>query len=132
MIFAKSHVTYEVNDNSRRCIMFKGFNGETVLLVIGVLLTWLIFVLGVAKLAQFYLLMSQARREVDTNLTGIANQLGKLQTLVAELLKEQRRTSRLIADLTDLKKAEMTGEYEIVETPIDGNIVLQNSEEQQV
>ena len=112
--------------------MFKGFNGERVLLVIGVLLTWLIFVLGVAKLAQFYLLMSQARREVDTNLTGIANQLGKLQTLVAELLKEQRSTSRLIADLTDLKKAEMTGEYEIVETPIDGNIVLQNSEEQQV
>jgi hypothetical protein len=99
--------------------MFKAINGETVLLVIGVLLTWLIFVLGVAKLAKFYLSMSQARREVDTNLTGIANQLNKMQTIMAELLKEQRRTSRLIADLTDLKKAEMTGEYEIVETPID-------------
>ena len=103
--------------------MFKAINGETVLLVIGVLLTWLIFVLGVAKLAQFYLSMSQARREVDTNLTGIANQMNKIQTLIAELLKEQRRTSRLISDLTDLKKAEMTGEYEIIETPIDSNAV---------
>ena len=99
--------------------MFKVINSETILLVIGVLLTWLIFVLGVAKLAQLYLSMSQARREVDTNLTGIANQMNKIQTIIAELLKEQRRTSRLIADLTDLKKAEMTGEYEIVETPID-------------
>ena len=99
--------------------MFKVINGETFLLVIGVLLTWLIFVLGVAKLAKFYLCMSQARREVDTNLTGIANQLNKMQTIMAELLKEQRRTSRLIADLTDLKKAEMTGEYEIIETPIE-------------
>ena len=99
--------------------MLKVINSETILLVIGVLLTWLIFVLGVAKLAQLYLSMSQARREVDTNLTGIANQMNKIQTIIAELLKEQRRTSRLIADLTDLKKAEMTGEYEIVETPID-------------
>ena len=110
--------------------MFKGINGETILLVIGVLLTWLIFVLGVAKLAQFYLSMTQARREVDTNLTGIANQLGKIQTLIAELLKEQRRTSRLISDLTDLKKAEMTGEYEIVETPIDNSAVPQETIEE--
>ena len=110
--------------------MYKGINGETILLIIGVLLTWLIFVLGVAKLAQFYLSMSQARREVDTNLTGIANQLNKIQTLIAELLKEQRRTSRLISDLTDLKKAEMTGEYEIVETPIEQNQApAQNTEE---
>lgn len=109
--------------------MFKGINGETILLVIGVLLTWIIFVLGVAKLAQFYMSMNQARREIDTNLTGIGNQLGKLQTLVAELLKEQRRTSRLISDLTDLKKAEMTGEYEIIETPIDANAVPQTEEQ---
>lgn len=109
--------------------MFKAINGETVLLVIGVLLTWLIFVLGVAKLAQFYLSMTQARREIDTNLTGIGNQMGKLQTLVAELLKEQRRTSRLISDLTDLKKAEMTGEYEIVETPIDTDAPAQTGEQ---
>lgn len=110
--------------------MFKAINGETVLLVIGVLLTWLIFVLGVAKLAQFYLSMNKARREIDTNLTGIANQMNKLQTLVAELLKEQRRTSRLISDLTDLKKAEMTGEYEIIETPIDANAVPQTEEQE--
>lgn len=110
--------------------MFKAVNGETVLLIISVLLTWIIFVLGVAKLAQFYLSMNQARREVDTNLTGIANQLGKLQTLVAELLKEQRRTSRLIADLTDLKKAEMTGEYEIIETPLEQAAVSQGDDQQ--
>ena len=110
--------------------MFKAVNGETVLLIISVLLTWIIFVLGVAKLAQFYLSMNQARREVDTNLTGIANQLGKLQTLVAELLKEQRRTSRLIADLTDLKKAEMTGEYEIIETPLEQAAISQGDDQQ--
>ena len=110
--------------------MYKGINGETILLIIGVLLTWLIFVLGVAKLAQFYLCMSQARREVDTNLTGIANQMNKIQTIIAELLKEQRRTSRLISDLTDLKKAEMTGEYEIIETPIDPNQIPSENGEQ--
>lgn len=98
--------------------MPKTFDGTTIMLIISVVLTWIIFILGVAKLAQFYLSMNKARHEVDSNLTGIAGQLGKMQTMIAEMLKEQRRTSRLIADLTDLKKAEMTGEYEIVETPI--------------
>ena len=98
--------------------MPKTFDGTTIMLIISVMLTWIIFILGVAKLAQFYLSMNKARHEVDSNLTGIAGQLGKMQTMIAEMLKEQRRTSRLIADLTDLKKAEMTGEYEIVETPI--------------
>ena len=108
--------------------MLKTFSmTEIVIIMVAILLTWIIFVLGVAKLAQFYHSMKQARREVDTNLTGIATQLNKLQTLIAELLKEQRRTSRLISDLTDLKKAEMTGEYEIIETPIDP----QTAEEQQ-
>ena len=107
------------------------FSGATlILLIAGVLLTWLIFVLGVAKLAQFYISMNAARREVDTNLTGIANQMNKLQTIVAELLKEQRRTSRLISDLTDLKKAEMTGEYEIIETPIENAPAQAEHEEQ--
>ncbi len=99
--------------------MFKTFTAEMIIIMVAILLTWIIFVLGVAKLAQFYLSMNQARREIDTNLTGIAGQLNKLQTIIAELLKEQRRTSRLISDLNDLKKAEMTGEYEIIETPIE-------------
>ena len=110
--------------------MPKTFDGTTIMLIISVMLTWIIFILGVAKLAQFYLSMNKARHEVDSNLTGIAGQLGKMQTMIAEMLKEQRRTSRLIADLTDLKKAEMTGEYEIVETPIvDQHAGVQETED---
>ena len=110
--------------------MPKTFDGTTIMLIISVMLTWIIFILGVAKLAQFYLSMNKARHEVDSNLTGIAGQLGKMQTMIAEMLKEQRRTSRLIADLTDLKKAELTGEYEIVETPIvDQHAGVQETED---
>ncbi len=108
--------------------MIKTFDGTTIMLIISIVLTWIIFILGVAKLAQFYMSMDKARHEVDSNLTGIANQLGKMQTMIAEMLKEQRRTSRLIADLTDLKKAEMTGEYEIVETPINNQVVTEEQE----
>ncbi len=89
-------------------------------------LTWLIVMLGVVKISQMAILVKKMEKSVDMNLTGIASQMQKLQTITAELLKEQRRTSRLISDLTDLKKAEMTGEFEIVETPIvDANTVTE-------
>lgn len=89
-----------------------------IMLLIGLMLTCIIIMLGVAKLAKFYLSMNMMRREVDTSLTGIATQLSKLQTIMAESIKEQRRTARLLADLCDLKRAEMTGEFEIIENPV--------------
>lgn len=92
---------------------------ETISLIVVVLLTWLIVVLGVVKISQIFLMLKKICKDVDMNLTGIASQMQKVQTITAEMLKEQRRTSRLISDLTDLKKAEMTGEFEIVETPLE-------------
>ena len=91
---------------------------ELVSAVVLVALTWLIVMLGVVKISQMAVLVKKMEKSVDMNLSGIASQMQKLQTIAAEMLKEQRRSSRLISDLTDLKKAEMTGEFEIVETPI--------------
>ena len=100
---------------------------EVVSIITVVSLSWLIIMLGVIKISQMAILVKKMEKSVDMNLTGIASQMQKLQTITAELLKEQRRTSRLISDLTDLKKAEMTGEYEIVETPIV-NVANENVE----
>ena len=99
---------------------------EIISIITVISLTWLIVMLGVVKISQMAILVKKMEKSVDVNLTGIASQMQKLQTITAELLKEQRRTSRLISDLTDLKKAEMTGEFEIVETPIvDTNTITE-------
>jgi uncharacterized protein YoxC len=94
---------------------------EIISMIVAVFFTWLIVMLGVVKISQMAIFVKKIEKSVDMNLSGIASQMQKLQTITAELLKEQRRTSRLISDLTDLKKAEMTGEFEIVETPIVDN-----------
>jgi altronate dehydratase len=103
---------------------------ELISAIVSVMLTWLIVMLGVVKISQMALLVKKMEKSVDMNLSGIASQMQKLQTIAAELLKEQRRSSRLISDLIDLKKAEMTGEFEIVETPIVDTANIEQGEVQ--
>ena len=90
-----------------------------VLVIIGALLTWVIFILGVAQLSRFYTKFIEASKAADSNLTALNAQLKKVQSSMAELIIEQRRQIRLQAEQLDLKRAEMTGEYEIVEEPIN-------------
>ena len=94
------------------------FQFPTITLWIVAALTWIVVMMGVAQLSRFYSKFQDARRELDANLLGMAGQLKKLQTTLTELLVEQRRITRLQVELLDLKRAEMTGDFEIVEEPV--------------
>ena len=86
--------------------------------------------MGVAQLSRFYSKFQDARRELDANLLGMAGQLKKLQTTLTELLVEQRRITRLQVELLDLKRAEMTGDFEIVEEPVPGAVAAPAEEKE--
>ena len=60
----------------------------------------------------------------------MACQLKKLQTTLTELLVEQRRITRLQVELLDLKRAEMTGDFEIVEEPVPGAVAAPAEEKE--
>lgn len=90
-----------------------------ILVIIGAVLTWVIFILGVAQLSRFYTKFLEASKSVDNNLTALNAQMKKIQASMAELIIEQRRQIRLQTEQLDLKRAEMTGDYEIVEEPIN-------------
>lgn len=79
-------------------------------LVLGVVagLTWLIVILVLVQLSRFLAKFEQGRQELDANIIGMAGQLKKMQTTIAEILIEQKRVTRLTVEGLDLKKAEMT------------------------
>jgi biopolymer transport protein ExbB/TolQ len=94
------------------------FSSINIWVLVGALLTWIIFILGVAQLSRLYSRFVEASKSLDNNLNAVNAQLKKMQSLLAELIIEQRRQSRLQTEQLDLKRAEMTGDYEIVEEPI--------------
>ena len=94
-------------------------NSLNILVIIGAVLTWVIFILGVAQLSRFYTKFLEASKSVDNNLNALNAAMKKVQASMAELIIEQRRQIRLQSEQLDLKRAEMTGEYEIVEEPIN-------------
>ena len=91
-------------------------------MVLGVVagLTWLIVILVLVQLSRFLAKFEQGRQELDANIIGMAGQLKKMQTTIAEILIEQKRVTRLTVEGLDLKKAEMTGDFEIIEEPLPG------------
>ena len=106
------------------------FQFPTITLWIVAALTWIVIMMGVAQLSRFYSKFQDARRELDANLLGMAGQLKKLQTTLTELLVEQRRITRLQVELLDLKRAEMTGDFEIVEEPVPGAVAAPAEEKE--
>jgi hypothetical protein len=80
-------------------------NTYNVTLIVVGLLTWLVFILGVAKFSKFYLQFIVYRRELDTNLTGMGSGVKKLQNAIAEMILEQRRTNKLMLELIENGKA---------------------------
>ena len=106
------------------------FQFPTITLWIVAALTWIVVMMGVAQLSRFYSKFQDARRELDANLLGMAGQLKKLQTTLTELLVEQRRITRLQVELLDLKRAEMTGDFEIVEEPLPGAVAAPAEEKE--
>ena len=57
-------------------------------------------------------------KDNEANLIGLSGQIKKLQSTVSELLGENRRLIRIVNQLLELKQAEMTGGFEIVEEPL--------------
>ena len=72
----------------------------------------------VAQLSHFYAKFQEFRKDYEANIIGLAGQLKKLQSTMSEQLGEQRRQLRLFNELLELKRAEMTGDFEIVEETI--------------
>lgn len=82
-------------------------------------LTWVIIMLGVAQLSRFYRRFCLSRSAMDAHLLGLAGQVKRMQSTLNELLVEQRKANRISQQLLDLKQAEMTGDFEIIEEPIE-------------
>ena len=81
-------------------------------------LTWLIIMCTVVQVSKFYANFCIARKTLETNMTGLTGQIKRLQSTMTELLVEMRKNNRIQQNLLDLKQAEMTGDFEIVEEPI--------------
>ena len=77
-------------------------------------------ILVLVQLTRFLAKFEQERRDFDEDLIGLAGQIKKMQTTLAEILIEQRRITRLTVEGLDLKKAEMTGDFDIIEEPLPG------------
>ena len=73
------------------------------LIVVGVL-TWLVFILGVAKFSKYYVQFVVFRKDLDINLTGLGSSVKKLQNSISEMILEQRRTNKLMLELIDNSK----------------------------
>ncbi len=80
----------------------------------------LLALIATAALA-FLLFMKQREvaREVSDIRIGMAEMSSHLDKPLGDLLGEERRMTRLISELLALKQAEMTGDFEIVEEPIE-------------
>ncbi len=91
---------------------------STLTIWVVAMLTWVIVMMGVAQLSRFYKNFQDYKRENEANLLGLAGQLKKLQTTLSEQLLEQRRMSKLLLEQLELKRAEMTGDFEIVEEEV--------------
>ena len=80
---------------------------------------------GVAILAACAAMMFKAGKafasvkdDIDANVAAIDAQMKRQQSAIAEIIIEQRRMTRVMTEQLELKKAEMTGDFEIVEEPI--------------
>lgn len=72
----------------------------------------------VAQISHFYAAFKASRRESEAHLVALAAQLKQMQTTLSELLGETRRGNRLTLEMVELKQAEMTGDFEIVEEEV--------------
>jgi len=89
-----------------------------ITLVVGCGLTWLIFILALAKFSKICSQFTMFRKTVETDLTGMGTNIRKMQLSFQELTVEQRRTNKLLIELIEAQKNSnpLSGlEYELVE-----------------
>jgi len=100
------------------------------LIVVGVL-TWLVFILGVAKFSKFCLQFVVYRKDLDINLTGMGSSVKKLQNSISEMILEQRRTNKLMLELIENNKPAdggSTGNNESGDLQMEYQVPSQNPE----
>ncbi len=85
---------------------------------IAAVLTWVIVMMVLVQLSRFLSKFNDGRRDFEANILSIAAQLKSMQTSMTEMIAEQKRVSRLTIEQLELQKAEMTGDFDIVEEPI--------------
>lgn len=86
----------------------------------------LLIILG--QLSRFYALIKKFCKEEDAQQLALSAQLKQLQGTMSEILGEMRRANRLANEQLELKRAEMTGDFEIVEEPIMPQPVTKQAE----
>lgn len=89
-----------------------------ITLSIGCALTWLIFILALAKFSKLCTQFMKFRKTVETDLTGMGTNIRKMQLSFQEISVEQRRTNKLLIELIEAQKNAnpLSGlEYELVE-----------------
>lgn len=89
-----------------------------IILAVGCVLTWLIFILALAKFSKICTQFTIFRKTVETDLTGMGTNIRKMQLSFQELTVEQRRTNKLLIELIEAQKNSnpLSGlEYELVE-----------------
>ena len=82
------------------------------------LLICIILLVILGQLSRFYFLIRNFCKEADAQQLALSAQLKQLQGTMSEILGEMRRSNRLTNEQLELKRAEMTGDFEIVEEPI--------------
>lgn len=82
------------------------------------LMICIILLLVLGQLSRFYARMRDFCKETDAQQLALNAQLKQLQGTLSEILGELRRSNRLVNEQLDLKRAEMTGDFEIVEEPV--------------
>ncbi len=82
------------------------------------LMICIILLVLVGQLSRFYARMKSLAADLDAQQLAINAQLKQLQGTLSEVLGEIRRGNRLSNELIELKQAELTGDFEIVEEPI--------------
>ena len=82
------------------------------------LMICIILLVLVGQLSRFYARMKNLAADLDAQQLAFNAQLKQLQGTLSEVLGEIRRGNRLSNELIELKQAELTGDFEIVEEPI--------------
>ena len=82
------------------------------------LLICIILLVLLGQISRFYVKMRNFCKENDAQQLILNAQLKQLQGTLSEVLGELRRSNRLVNEQLELKRAEMTGDFEIVEEPI--------------
>ena len=87
------------------------------------LMICIILLIMLGQLSRFYARLRDFCKESDAQQLALNAQIKQLQGTMSEILGELRRANRLANEQLELKRAELTGDFEIVEEPITPAVI---------